>query len=80
MEYKFTISLNVKMDETDLAIMEIFKKFPARHFHAHQIRTILEYNGIEISTMKLVMKLQFFSYISLISVEKGGRAMRYSLA
>ena len=80
MEGSVKVSLEVTLDEIDQAIMGIFKNSPSRYFSAYQIRTLLEYNGIEIGYGTLAFKLHVLSILSIIAVEKTSRHAKYKLA
>ena len=74
------VSLEVTLDGIDQAIIGIFKNSPSRYFYAYQIRTLLEYNGIEIGYGTLSFKLHVLSILSLITMEKTSRHAKYKLA
>ncbi len=76
---KINISLEIQLDEIDTLILEIFKKQPNRIFQSHQIRMILEHNGIEIGYGELRNHLQTLSVLSILKKEKGQKTNKYRL-
>lgn len=73
------ITLKVRFDEIDKAILEIFNRSPTRTFRVHQIKVILDYRGMNINYGKLARRLSQFSDLSLISKTKSSKVFSYKL-
>ena len=73
------VELEVHLDEIDVKILDIFKKYPTKTFQARQVRTILESRGLDIGYGELRDRLRVFVLIGLLKREKGKRISRYHL-
>ncbi len=73
------VELEVHLDEIDVKILDIFRKYPTKTFQAHQVRTILERRGLDIGYGELRDRLRVFVLIGLLKREKGKRISRYRL-
>ncbi len=75
------VTLKVLLDELDIRMLEIFQRHPSRSFRVHQIRTILEYQGLNIGYGAVRNKLQVLSLLSLIQRQQSGNSRyRYTLS
>ena len=73
------VELEVRLDETDAKILDIFRKYPTKTFQAHQVRTILESGGLDIGYGELRDRLRVFVLTGLLKRENGKRISRYRL-
>lgn len=71
------MELEITLDDVDERIMEIFSRYPSRWWKAHQIRSILEYEGVFISGPDLWNRMKALSFLSLVIREKRSRVYRY---
>ncbi|MGC8609429.1 MAG: hypothetical protein ACP5UV_06125 [Thermoplasmata archaeon] len=71
------VDLMVVLDDVDEHIMEIFRRHPTRWWKLHQIRTILEFEGLQVGNPELWSRLKALSLLSLIDREKRSRVYRY---
>jgi hypothetical protein len=73
------ISVTVRIDKIDSAVLEIFLRHPNRSFKTNQIRAILEFEGIDIGYGKLAMRLQRLTELTLLVSMKGASVYNYKL-
>ena len=73
------VELEVRLDETDVKILDIFRKYPAKTFQAHQIRAILEDEGLDIGYGELRDRLRVLVIVGVLRRENGTKLFRYSL-
>ena len=73
------VELEVRLDETDVKILDIFRKYPTKTFQAHQVRTILESRGLDIGYGELRDRLIVLVIIGVLRRENGTKLFRYSL-
>ena len=72
-------AVQVKIDDLEREILSIFLTHPTWMFKAHQIKTILEYKNMEISSIKVSKILENFVVLKLMTKKKGSRTYSYSL-
>jgi hypothetical protein len=73
------VELEVRLDETDVKILDIFRKYPTKTFQAHQVRTILESGGLDIGYGELRDRLRVLVIVGVLRRENGTKLFRYSL-
>ena len=73
------ITLNVVLDEIDSKTIEIFRRFPHKGLKVHQIRNILEYEGMLLGYGRIRYRLQYLSFIGILERERGNHSDRYRL-
>ncbi|MCL4420220.1 MAG: hypothetical protein M1477_00830 [Candidatus Thermoplasmatota archaeon] len=73
------VELEVRLDEIDVEILNVFRKFPTKTFQAHQVRTILESGGIDIGYGELRDRLRVLVIVGILRRENGTKLFRYSL-
>ena len=71
--------IQVKLDPVDRAILDIFLDHPTWHLKVHQVKTILEYNNIQVSHAKIAKKLEFLVITTILMRHKGSRVYSYFL-
>lgn len=74
-----TIQLSVRLDSIDETILGIFRSFPRRSLKAHEIRLLLEREGIDISYGQLRIRLDHLSLLSLLFRVHHSRVYSYSI-
>ena len=74
-----SITVNVILDEIDSKTMEIFQKFSHKGLRVHQLRNILEYEGIPVGSGELRNRLLRLSFVGLLERERGNHSDRYHL-
>lgn len=60
-----------------MILMEIFQRWPTKRWKVHQLRTILEYSDISISSAAIRDRLRILSSLSVILREGGSRVDSY---
>jgi repressor of nif and glnA expression len=73
------LTVQVAIDETDFRLIEIFRRMPSRGLKAHEIRSILEYEGIPLGYGQIRYRLQHLSFVGIVEREKGSHFDRYYL-
>lgn len=73
------VELEVRLDETDVKILDIFRKYPTKTFQAHQVRTILESGGLDIGYGELRDRLRVLVIVGVLRRENGTKLFRYRL-
>lgn len=71
--------IQVKLDPVDRAILDIFLDHPTWHLKVHQVKTILEYNNIQVSHAKIAKKLEFLVIITILKRSRGSKVYSYFL-
>ena len=74
------ITLNVILDEIDSKTIEIFRRFSHKGLRVHQIKNILEYEGILLGYGKIRYRLQYLSFVGILVREKGRHYDRYRMS
>ncbi|MCL4320889.1 MAG: hypothetical protein M1427_06575 [Candidatus Thermoplasmatota archaeon] len=74
------VIIRIKLDVINTKILEIFKKYPNRSFKTNQLRTILEFEGIEIGYGSLARRLTTLVNFTVLTADKGPRVYSYKLA
>lgn len=74
-----TLTVNVLLDDIDFATIEIFRRFRSKGLRVHQVRSILEYEGINLGYGQVRYRLQHLSFVGIITREKGNHYDRYYL-
>jgi repressor of nif and glnA expression len=69
--------VQIFLDEIDFQLIEIFRRMPSKGLKAHQIRSILEYEGIPLGYGQVRYRLQHLSFIGVVRREKGSHFDRY---
>lgn len=71
--------LDVTLDDVDEKILDVLRRYPSRSWKVHQIRTILQYEGIELGSGHIRYRLQILSALSLVRRERARRGDRYGI-
>ena len=74
-----SIALNVYLDRTDYNILQVFRRYPNKAFYAHQLRTLLEVEGLEINSFELRERLRVLVIVGVLKREKSRKFFRYGL-
>ncbi|MHB1440007.1 MAG: hypothetical protein ACYCSO_05105 [Cuniculiplasma sp.] len=76
-EEEIELTLKVSLDHIDRSILDIFHSNPSRSFKLCQVRTILEYKGINLHYAQLTKRVKIFVTLSLLCREKNSRVYSY---
>ena len=74
-----TLRIDVPLDDIQLKIIDIFRKFPSKGLRAHQLRDHLEYEGIQMGYGIIRNHLLYLSLMGILNREKGSHYDRYYL-
>jgi hypothetical protein len=74
-----SITVNVILDEIDSKTMEIFQRFSHKGLRVHQLRNILEYEGLPLGYGELRNRLLRLSFVGLLERERANHSDRYHL-
>ncbi len=77
-EWSMKVSLKVSIDQTDRNIIDSMSTI--RFLKVHEIRTIMEYNGISIGYGELSARLKILSILSIVEKQKTSRVYSYRLS
>ena len=77
-EYSVKVSLKVSIDQTDMKIIDAMST--SRFLKVHEIRTIMEYNDIDIGYGELSARLKILSILSIVEKQKTSRVYSYKLS
>ena len=77
-EWSMKVSLKVSIDQTDRNIIDSMST--SRFLKVHEIRTIMEYNGISIGYGELSARLKILSILSIVEKQKTSRVYSYRLS
>jgi hypothetical protein len=72
------VSLKVSIDQTDMKIIDAMST--SRFLKVHEIRTIMEYNDIDIGYGELSSRLKILSILSIVEKQKTPRVYSYKLS
>jgi hypothetical protein len=77
-EWSMKVSLKVSIDQTDRDIIDSMSTI--RFLKVHEIRTIMQYNGIFIGYGELSARLKILSILSIVEKQKTSRVYSYRLS
>ena len=77
-EWSMKVSLKVSIDQTDRNIIDSMSTI--RFLKVHEIRTIMQYNGIFIGYGELSARLKILSILSIVEKQKTSRVYSYRLS
>jgi uncharacterized beta-barrel protein YwiB (DUF1934 family) len=77
-ESSIKISLQVSLDHIDIEIINAMST--SRFLKIHEIRAIMEYNGISIGYGELSSRLKTLSILSIVEKQKTSRVYSYKLS
>ena len=77
-ESSVKVSLKVSVDQTDMKIIDAMST--SRFLKVHEIRTIMEYNDIDIGYGELSSRLKILSILSIVEKQKTSRVYSYKLS
>ena len=77
-EWSMKVSLKVSLDSVDRNIIDSMSTI--RFLKVHEIRTIMEYNGISIGYGELSARLKILSILSIVEKQKTSRVYSYRLS
>ena len=77
-EWSMKVSLKVSIDQTDRNIIDSMSTI--RFLKVHEIRTIMQYNGIFIGYGELSARLKILSILSIVEKQKTSRVYSYKLS
>ena len=77
-EWSMKVSLKVSIDQTDRDIIDSMSTI--RFLKVHEIRTIMQYNGIFIGYGELSARLKILSILSIVEKQKTSRVYSYKLS
>ena len=75
-ESSVKVSLKVSIDQTDMKIIDAMST--SRFLKVHEIRTIMEYNDIDIGYGELSSRLRILSILSIVEKQKTSRVYSYT--
>lgn len=73
------ITLNISLDGIKGKIVEIFQRFPSHGLRVHQLRDILEYEGLPLGYGEITSQLRYLCAVGLLERERGQHYDRYYL-
>ena len=77
-EWSMKVSLKVSIDQTDRNIIDSMSTI--RFLKVHEIRTIMQYNGVFIGYGELSARLKILSILSIVEKQKTSRVYSYRLS
>ena len=77
-EWFMKVSLKVSIDQTDRNIIDSMSTI--RFLKVHEIRTIMQYNGMFIGYGELSARLKILSILSIVEKQKTSRVYSYRLS
>ena len=77
-EWSMKVSLKVSIDQTDRNIIDSMSTI--RFLKVHEIRTIMQYNGMFIGYGELSARLKILSILSIVEKQKTSRVYSYRLS
>ena len=77
-EWSMKVSLQVSLDSVDRNIIDAMSTI--RFLKVHEIRTIMQYNGVFIGYGQLSTRLKILSILSVVEKRKTSRLYSYKLA
>ncbi len=77
-EWSMKVSLKVSLDSVDRNIIDSMSTI--RFLKVHEIRTIMQYNGIFIGYGELSARLKILSILSIVEKQKTSRVYSYKLS
>ncbi len=77
-EWHMKVSLKVSLDSVDRNIINSMSTI--RFLKVHEIRTIMEYNGISIGYGELSARLKILAILSVVEKRKTSRLYSYKLS
>ena len=77
-EWSMKVSLQVSLDSVDRNIIDAMSTI--RFLKVHEIRTIMQYNGVFIGYGELSTRLKILSILSVVEKRKTSRLYSYKLA
>lgn len=78
-QLSLTLKVQIDLDQIDLTILKAFLRYPNKRWRVQQLKTILEYEGIDITSAAVRDRLRFLVAISIIGSHKGSRVSIYEL-
>ena len=77
-EWSIKIFLNVSLDSVDRSIIDAMSTI--RFLKVHEIRTIMQYNGVFIGYGELSARIKILSILSIVEKRKTSRVYSYRLS
>ena len=77
-DWSMKVSLKVSLDSVDRSIIDAMSTI--RFLKVHEIRTIMQYNGIFIGYVELSARLKILSILSVVEKRKTSRLYSYKLS
>ena len=77
-DWSMKVSLKVSLDSVDRSIIDAMSTI--RFLKVHEIRTIMQYNGIFIGYGELSARLKILSILSVVEKRKTSRLYSYKLS
>ena len=77
-EWSMKVSLKVSLDSVDRNIIDSMSTI--RFLKVHEIRTIMQYNGMFIGYGELSARLKILSILSIVEKQKTSRVYSYRLS
>lgn len=73
------ITLSVSLDGIQAKIVDIFQRFPSHGLRVHQLRDIMEYEGLSVGYGQITTQLRYLCAVGVIERERGQHYDRYYL-